>query len=96
GNAGRVMLHGELLSRVWGPEFRDEVRYLRMWISRLRAKLGSDANDPPLISTFPGSGYRFEAPPSELETPAEYDSPTSHANSIRRPARGLTPPTVEE
>ncbi|MCC6314080.1 MAG: response regulator transcription factor, partial [Thermomicrobiales bacterium] len=42
GNAGRVMLHGELLSRVWGPEFRDEVRYLRMWISRLRAKLGSD------------------------------------------------------
>ena len=46
GNAGRVMLHGELLSRIWGPEFRDEVRYLRMWVSRLRAKLEPDAEGP--------------------------------------------------
>ena len=65
GNAGRVMLHGELLSRIWGPEFRDEVRYLRMWVSRLRAKLEPDAEGPSLITTFPGIGYRFEAPPSE-------------------------------
>src|SRR5829696_8590947 len=60
GNAGRVMLHGELLSRIWGPEFRDEVHYLRTWVSRLRAKLevGDDAQT--LITTFPGLGYRME------------------------------------
>jgi two-component system KDP operon response regulator KdpE len=64
-NAGRVMLHGELLSRIWGPEFRDEVRYLRMWISRLRAKLEPSAEDSSLITTYPGIGYRLEAPGSE-------------------------------
>jgi len=65
-NAGRVMLHGELLSRIWGPEFRDEVHYLRTWVSRLRAKLEPEAGDdrPALITTFPGLGYRLEAPPS--------------------------------
>ncbi len=69
GNAGRVMLHGELLSRVWGAEFRDEVHYLRTWVGRLRAKL-EPAVDPEhraLITTFPGLGYRLEAPPSDLD-----------------------------
>ena len=67
GNAGRVMLHGELLSRVWGPEFRDEVHYLRTWVSRIRAKLEPDLgpDEVPLITTFPGLGYRLESPPSD-------------------------------
>jgi two-component system KDP operon response regulator KdpE len=64
-NAGRVMLHGELLSRIWGPEFRDESHYLRTWVSRLRAKLEPDSDAPPLITTFPGIGYRLEAPASQ-------------------------------
>jgi two-component system KDP operon response regulator KdpE len=64
-NAGRVMLHGELLSRIWGPEFRDEVHYLRTWVSRLRAKLERDPATPELITTFPGLGYRLEPPESE-------------------------------
>jgi two-component system KDP operon response regulator KdpE len=64
-NAGRVMLHGELLSRIWGPEFRDEVRYLRMWVSRLRAKLEPNPGSSSLITTYPGIGYRLEAPASE-------------------------------
>jgi two-component system KDP operon response regulator KdpE len=63
-NAGRVMLHAELLSRIWGPEFRDESHYLRTWVSRLRAKLEPDADGPALITTFPGIGYRLETPPS--------------------------------
>jgi two-component system KDP operon response regulator KdpE len=62
-NAGRVMLHGELLTRIWGPEFRDEVHYLRTWISRIRAKIEPDQSRPPLITTFPGLGYRLEVPP---------------------------------
>jgi two-component system KDP operon response regulator KdpE len=63
-NAGKVMLHGELLSRIWGPEFRDEVHYLRTWVSRIRAKIDHDGEDP-LIQTFPGIGYRLVAPESE-------------------------------
>ena len=63
-NAGRVMLHGELLSRVWGPEFRDEVHYLRTWVSRLRAKLEPGSESSTVITTFPGIGYRLEAPSS--------------------------------
>jgi two-component system KDP operon response regulator KdpE len=63
-NAGRVMLHGQLLTRIWGPEFRDEAQYLRTWVSRLRAKL-QPGDDQPLITTFPGVGYRLETPPTE-------------------------------
>ncbi len=61
-NAGRVMLHTELLSRIWGPEFRDETYYLRTWVSRLRAKLEENREHPTLIKTFPGMGYRLEPP----------------------------------
>jgi two-component system, OmpR family, KDP operon response regulator KdpE len=61
-NAGRVMLHSELLSRIWGPEFRDETYYLRTWVSRLRAKLEENRENPTLIRTFPGMGYRLEPP----------------------------------
>jgi two-component system KDP operon response regulator KdpE len=60
-NAGRVMLHRELLSRIWGPEFTDEVQYLRTWVSRLRAKLDPDDTGE-LITTYPGVGYRMELP----------------------------------
>ena len=91
-NAGRVLLHGELLSRIWGPEFRDEVHYLRTWISRLRAKLEqdrtSDADDPGLITTFPGLGYRLEAPPSE-ETAAALE-PRGAQFSPRMNRKGAT------
>ena len=65
GNAGRVMMHAELLSRIWGPEYRDEAHYLRTWVSRLRAKLEPHTSSPALITTFPGMGYRFESPPGE-------------------------------
>lgn len=64
-NAGRVMLHSELLSRIWGPEFRDETYYLRTWVSRIRKKLGDQDNEAPLIRTFPGVGYRMEPPGEE-------------------------------
>jgi two-component system KDP operon response regulator KdpE len=70
GNAGRVMLHGELLSRIWGPEFRDEAHYLRTWVSRLRAKLETDPSAPELITTFPGLGYRMESPPAKEDRAA--------------------------
>ena len=59
------MLHSELLSRIWGPEFRDETYYLRTWVSRIRKKLDDQDNENPLIRTFPGVGYRMEPPGEE-------------------------------
>ncbi len=59
-NPGKVLLHRELLTRIWGAEFHDESQYLRTWVSRLRNKLGDEVR----ITTFPGLGYRLE-PPAE-------------------------------
>jgi two-component system KDP operon response regulator KdpE len=56
-NAGRLMLYEELLTRVWGPEYRDDVQLLRTWISRLRNKIENDPEQPFLIRTMPKSGY---------------------------------------
>lgn len=60
---GRVMPSGELVARIWGPEFRDETYYVRTWVSRLRAKLEADPEHPTLITTYSGIGYRLEPPP---------------------------------
>jgi len=60
-NAGKVMLSAELLSKVWGPEYRDDLQYLRVWVSRLRAKLENEPSNPTIIKTLQGIGYVFEA-----------------------------------
>ncbi len=60
-NAGRLMLYEELLTQVWGPEYRDDVQILRTWISRLRGKLETDP-DNPLIRTVPKTGYIIDHP----------------------------------
>jgi two-component system KDP operon response regulator KdpE len=59
-NSGKIMLNAELLSKVWGPEYRDDLQYLRVWISRLRRKLEADPSSPRLIKTFQGIGYMFD------------------------------------
>ncbi len=61
-NAGRVVLHTELLTKVWGPEYRDDLQYLRVWISRLRRKLGAPPGEPGRIRTFQGIGYLLDVP----------------------------------
>jgi len=64
-NAGKVMLNTELLTKVWGPEYRDDLQYLRVWVSRLRAKLEETPSNPQVIRTLQGIGYLFEAEPAE-------------------------------
>jgi two-component system KDP operon response regulator KdpE len=59
-NDGRILLHHEILSHVWGPEYRDEVAYLRLWIGQLRRKLGVAAWDEGPIRTVQGLGYVFD------------------------------------
>jgi DNA-binding response OmpR family regulator len=61
-NAGKLMLYSELLSRVWGPEYRDDVQILRTWVSRLRHKIEKDPKGPPLIHTVPKTGYMIHEP----------------------------------
>ncbi len=61
-NAGRLMSYEELLNRVWGPEYRDDIQLLRTWISRLRYKLEKDPNNPSLIRTIPKTGYMIDQP----------------------------------
>ena len=60
-NPGKVILSGELLAKVWGPEYRDDLQYLRVWVSRLRQKLELDPSNPEIIKTLPGIGYMFQA-----------------------------------
>ncbi len=71
-NAGKVMLNAELLSKVWGPEYHDDVQYLRVWISRLRRKLEPNPSEPVIIKTMQGIGYMLDAEPakSTSSTPA--------------------------
>jgi DNA-binding response OmpR family regulator len=59
-NAGKVVLHTELLTKVWGPEYRDDLQYLRVWISRVRRKLGAKPGEPGRIRTFQGIGYLLD------------------------------------
>ena len=59
-NAGRLMTHETLLSKVWGHEYRDEAHYLRLYITYLRQKIEKDPSHPKYILTERGVGYRFK------------------------------------
>ena len=61
-NAGHVLQHGTLLAKVWGREYMDETDYVRVYIRRLREKLGDDPERPRYIQTERRLGYRFIAP----------------------------------
>jgi two-component system KDP operon response regulator KdpE len=60
-NAGHILPHATLLAKVWGREYVDEVDYVRVYMRRLREKLGDDADHPRYIRTERGVGYRFLA-----------------------------------
>ncbi len=59
---GRVHLSAELLRQVWGPEYVDDVDFLRIYIWRLRKKLEHDPEKPTRILTERGFGYRLVTP----------------------------------
>ena len=60
-HAGRVLTHRQILSEVWGPQYVDELHYLRVYFGQLRQKLEETPAVPRLIVTEPGVGYRLVA-----------------------------------
>ncbi len=58
-NAGHVLTHEMILSKVWGYEYRDESQYVRLYITYLRQKIEPDPANPKYILTERGVGYSF-------------------------------------
>ncbi len=61
-HAGTVLSHHFLLEQAWGPEYVGDTRYLKVFVRRLRQKLGDDVEHPRYIQTEWGIGYRFALP----------------------------------
>jgi Response regulators consisting of a CheY-like receiver domain and a winged-helix DNA-binding domain len=61
-NANKVVTHRELLQAVWGPDYGDEVDYLRVFMNQLRKKIESDPSNPVHLLTEPWVGYRLNLP----------------------------------
>jgi len=62
-NAGRVVTHSEVLTAVWGEEFRESNDYLRTFVRQLRKKIEDDPSNPKYLITHAYVGYRFEDKP---------------------------------
>ena len=58
-NAGRPVPHAKLLRTVWGPEYGDELEYLRTFVRQLRTKIEDDPGNPKYLVTEAHIGYRF-------------------------------------
>jgi two-component system, OmpR family, KDP operon response regulator KdpE len=58
-NPEKLLTHQWLLRKVWGQGYGHESQYLRVYIRRLRSKLGDDPTNPRWIATDPGVGYRW-------------------------------------
>jgi two-component system KDP operon response regulator KdpE len=59
-NAGRILTHQQLLERVWGWEYIDDLDYVRIYISHLRQKIEPELSLPKYIITELGVGYYFQ------------------------------------
>jgi len=58
-HAGKVVTHRQILSAVWGPAHTGDTQYLRVYIGQLRQKIEPHPDDPSIIITEPGIGYRL-------------------------------------
>ena len=58
----KTIAHRELLQAVWGPDYGDELEYLRVFVNRLRKKIEPDASKPHFLVTDAWAGYRFHLP----------------------------------
>jgi len=61
-HANKVLSHRELLQAVWGPDYGDQVDYLRVFVNQLRKKIEADPSNPTVLLTEPWAGYRLDLP----------------------------------
>jgi two-component system KDP operon response regulator KdpE len=61
-NANQAIPHRKLLQAVWGPDYGDEVEYLRVFVNQLRKKMERNPAKPKYLLTEPWVGYRFAIP----------------------------------
>jgi two-component system KDP operon response regulator KdpE len=77
-HAGGAIPHGKLLRSVWGPEYGEELEYLRTYIRQLRIKIEDDPANPIYLITDSHFGYRFDNPADGTA------SVNPHAESLNR------------
>ena len=64
-HANKVLSHRQLLQAVWGPDYGDQVDYLRVVVNQLRKKLEPKPSTPVYLLTEPWVGYRLHLPPEQ-------------------------------
>jgi two-component system KDP operon response regulator KdpE len=67
-HANKVLSHRELLQAVWGPDYGDQVDYLRVFVNQLRKKIEANPSQPSYLLTEPWVGYRLQLAGSGLES----------------------------
>lgn len=67
-NAGKLLLYEDLLTRIWGPEYRDDIQILRTWVSRLRDKIEKVSGNKRIIRTVSKTGYIIDLSASDEES----------------------------
>jgi two-component system, OmpR family, KDP operon response regulator KdpE len=60
--ANKTISHRELLQAIWGPDYGDELEYLRVFVNRVRKKIEPDPSQPKFLLTDAWTGYRFHLP----------------------------------
>lgn len=68
-HAGAVVTHSQILTAIWGPAHTEDIAYLRVHIGRLRHKIEHDPDNPRIVLTEPGIGYRTAEPDETRPTP---------------------------
>ena len=64
-HCNQVLLHEQLLTTIWGQEYRNDVDYLRSYVHLLRKKLEVDPANPKMLVSAPGVGYMLAVPEKE-------------------------------
>ena len=57
-----MLTHRQILTAVWGPAHTEDTQYLRVYVGHLRQKIEDQPDDPQIIVTEPGVGYRIAEP----------------------------------
>lgn len=85
-NAGQVVTHRTLLTKVWGSEYTEVTSYLKVFIQHLRQKLGEDARNPTMIISEHGVGYKLVKPSPAAESENRVGPPPELKKTEKKPS----------